>query len=70
MRLQRSCVRHQKGQLNLHCRELVERSECEVKILLLFVAAACQARWTLNYHLSTSNYLTSAHVDGRRLNGP
>ena len=27
-----------------------------------------EARWTLNYHLSTSNYLTSAHVDGRRLN--
>src|SRR5207247_7261032 len=24
--------------------------------------------WTRNYHLSTSNYLTSAHVDGRRLN--
>ena len=23
---------------------------------------------TPNYHLSTSNYLTSAHVDGRRLN--
>src|SRR5213075_2880694 len=45
-----------------------QRSECEVKILLLFVAAACRARWTLNYHLSTSNYLTSAHVDGRSLN--
>ena len=24
--------------------------------------------WTRNYHLSTSNYLTSAHVDGPRLN--
>jgi hypothetical protein len=24
--------------------------------------------WTRNYHLSTSNYFTSAHVDGRRLN--
>ena len=24
--------------------------------------------WTRNYHLSTSNYLTSAHVDGRGLN--
>ena len=45
-----------------------QRSECEVKILLLFVVATCQARWTLNYHLSTSNYLTSAHVDGLRLN--
>jgi hypothetical protein len=44
-----------------------QRSECEVKILLLFVAAACQARWTLYYHLPTSNYLTSAHVDCRRL---
>jgi hypothetical protein len=38
------------------------------KILLLFAAAACEARWILNYHLSTSTFLTSAHVDGRRLN--